>query len=129
MLLLYFDATKNFRYKCSDYFEHIPKEGPVQIYGEKSTGHLAIAGNDDARQIELYTPSKASNEVITNNTGEIKTIKSYTKVRKKAKEVKLSDFKQNDPVLSTFKDLEELEVLQKLCRINDIHDVMDIRVD
>lgn len=129
MLLLYFDATENCGYKCSDYFEHIPKEEPVQIYGEKSTGHLAIAGNDDARQIEIYTPSKASDEGITSNTGEIKTIKSYTKVRKKAKEVKFSDFKQNDPVLSTFKDLEEPEVPQKLCPINDIHDVIDIRVD
>ena len=129
MLLLYFDTTENCGYKCSDYFEHIPKEGPVKIYGEKSTGHLAIAGNDGARQIEIYTPSKASDEVITSNTGEIKTIKSYTKVRKKAKEVKFSDFKQNDPVLSTFKDLEEPEVPQKLCPINDVHDVIDIRVD
>ena len=130
IFLLYFDATENCGYKCSDHFEHIPKEGPVQIYAEKSTGHLVIAGNDDARQIEIYNPSKASDEIIISNTEEIKTIKkSYTKVRKKAKEVKFSDFKQNDPVLSTFKDLEEPEVPQKLCLMNDIHDIIDIRVD
>ena len=129
MMVIYFTSTENCGYKCSDYFEHIPKEGPVQIYGEKSTGHLAIAGNDDARQIEIYTPSKASDEVFISNTGKIETIKSYTKVRKKAKEVKFSDFKQNDPVLSTFKDLEEPEVPQKLCPINDVHDLIDIRVD
>lgn len=129
MFLLYFDVTENCGYKCSDYFEQIPKEGPIQIYGEKSTGHLAIARNDDARQIEIYTPSKASDEIITNKTGKIKTIRSYTKTRKKAKEVKFSDFKQNDPVLSAFKDLEEPAVPQKLCPINDVHDVINIRVD
>lgn len=129
MFFLYFDVSENCGYKCPDYFEHIPKEAPVRIYGEKSTGHLAIAGNDDARQIEIYTPSKASDEIITSKTGKIKTIKSYTKTRKKAKEVKFSDFKQNDPVLSAFKDLEEPAVPQKLCPINDIHDVINIRVD
>lgn len=42
MLLLYFNATENCGYKCSDYFEQFPKEEPVKIYEEESTGHLFI---------------------------------------------------------------------------------------
>jgi len=60
LVMIYFDMTENCGYKCSDYFEQLPKEGPVEIYGEELTGHLVIAGNDDARQIKIYTPSPAS---------------------------------------------------------------------
>jgi hypothetical protein len=129
MLLLYFNATENCGYKCSDYFEQLPKEGPAKIYGEESTGHLFIGGNDDARQIEIYIPSKAADEVTVSSNGELKTTKTYSKVRKKAKEVKFSDFKQTDPVLSSFQDLQEPEVPQKICPINDVHDIIDIRVE
>lgn len=129
ILLLYFDATENCGYKCSDYFEQLPKEGPTRIYGEASTGNLVIGGNDDARQLEIYIPSKPADEVIVTNDGGLKTIKSYSKVRKKAKQVKFSDFKQTDPVLSSFKDLQEPEVPQKICPINDIQDIIDIRID
>lgn len=86
MMVIFFDSTTYCGYPCQDYFEHLPKEGPVSIYGEKSTGHLVIAGNDDARQIEIYTPSKASNEIITSSDG--KKTRSYTKSQRKAKEVK-----------------------------------------
>ena len=99
------------------------------IKGKESTGHLFIAENDDARQIEFYIPSKASDEVTTSSNGELKTTKTYTKVRKKAKQVNFSDFKQTDPVLSSFKDLEESEIPQKNCPINDVHDVINIQVD
>jgi hypothetical protein len=129
MLIIYFDTTENCGYKCSDYFEQLPKAGPVEIYGKESTGHLFIAGNDDARQIELYIPSKASDEVTISSNGELKTTKTYTKVRKKAKQVNFSNFKQTDPVLSSFKDLKEPEIPQKNCPINDVHDVSNIRVD
>lgn len=128
MVLLYFDLTQNCGYKCEDYFEHLPQyqDQPVRIYTEKLTGNLAIVGNDDARQIQIYTPLKASDEIIISSTGEAKVTKNYKKSRKKAKQVKFSDFKKKDPVLSTFKDLEEPFVPQNLCPINDIH---DIRID
>jgi hypothetical protein len=42
MLLLYFNATENCGYKCSDYFEQLPKEGPTKIYREESTGHFLL---------------------------------------------------------------------------------------
>jgi len=132
MAILYFDATQNCGYKCQDYFEHLPKEGPVRIYAEESTGHLAIAGNDDARQIEIYTPSKpskASDSEVISKTGEIKRTTSHTRSRTKAKQVKFSDFKKTDPVLSAFKDLEEPDVPQKLCSINDAHDIIAITTD
>lgn len=125
MLLLYFTATENCGYKCSDYFEQLPKEGPAKIYGEESTGHLFIGGND----VEIYIPSKAADEVIVSSNRELKTTKTYSKVRKKTKEVKFSDFKRTDPVLSSFQDLQEPEVPQKICPINDVHDIIDVRVE
>lgn len=129
LLLSYFYATENCGYKCHDYFEHIPKEGPVRIYAEKPTGHLAIGGNDDARQVEIYTPSKVLDEVIISNTGGATIKKSYSNSRKKAKEVKFSDFKNKDPLLSAFKDAEEPVIPQKPCIMNDAHDIFAIRID
>lgn len=126
MMVLYFEATQNCKYKCQDDFEHLPKAEPVKIYDKKSTGQLVIAGNDKAHQIEFYTPSKASAESIT---GYVKKIKTYIQSQTKAKEVKFSDFKENDAVLSTFKDLKEADILQKICPINDIHEAIVISVE
>lgn len=70
-----------------------------------------------------------ANQVTISNNRELKTTKTYSKVRKKAKEVKFSDFKQTDPVLSSFRDLQEPEVLQKICPINDVHNIIDIQVE
>ena len=129
MLLLYFNATENCGYKCSDYFEQLPKEGPAQIYGEESTGHLIIGGNDDARQVEIYIPSKAKDQVTVSSNRELKITKTYRKTRKKAKFVKFSDFKQTDPVLSRLNDLEEPEVPQKNCPIQDVHDIIEVQLE
>ena len=130
MMVIYFDTTKNCGYNCSDYFEQLPKEGPVNICAEKSTGHVFIGANDDARQISIHTPSKAATEVTVSSDGSLKTTKqSYKKVRSKAKQVNFSDFKKTDPVLSSFPDLEEPHVPQKGCPISDVHDVIGIRID
>lgn len=129
IMILYFNTTENCGYKCSDYFERLPKEGQVEMYKKESTGHVFIAGNDDAKQIEIYTPSKSADEVTVRSNGIVKRTTTYTKVRKKARQVNFSDFKNTDPVLSSFKDLEEPEVPQKICPINDLHDIIDIRVD
>ena len=108
---------------------NFPKRRLLKFIAKKSTGNIFIVGNNDDRQIEIYTPSKAANEVSISNNRELKTTKTYTKVRKKAKEVKFSDFQQTDPVLSSFKDLKEPIVPQKICPINDVHDVIDIQVE
>jgi len=136
MILIYFEGTQNCGYPCDEYFQHLPPEGHVRIYSEQSTGHLAMAeaeasaeGKDDARQVEIYIPSKSADEVIISNTGEKIIKKSYRISRKKAKEVKFSDFKEKDPVLkdfARFKDLEEPDVPQKPRLINDAHDIIDL---
>lgn len=131
IMVIYFDTTENCGYKCSDYFEELPKEGPVNIYEEKSTGHIFIGANDDARQIAVYVPSKNANEVSVNSDGSLKPTKQrFKKVRSKAKQVSFSDFKKTDPVLSSFSDLEEPDVPQNRCPISDdVHDVIGIRID
>ena len=131
MMVIYFNTTENCGYKCSDYFETLPKEGHVELYKKESTGHVFIAGNDDAKQIEIYTPSKSADKVTVTGRGNeiVKKTTTYNKVRKKAKQVNFSDFKKTDPVLSSFKDLEEPKIPQKNCPINDVHDIINIRVD
>jgi len=129
MMILYFNTTENCGYKCSDYFERLPKEGHIESYQKESTGHVFIAGNDDAKQIEIYTPLKSADEVTLRSNGVVKKTRTYSKVRKKAKQVNFSDFKNTDPVLSSFKDLEEPKIPQKNCPINDVHDIINIRAD
>lgn len=130
MMVIYFDTTENCGYNYSDYFEQLPKEGPVNICDEKSTGHVFIGANDDAQQIAIHTPSKAATEVTVSSDGSLKTTKQgYKKVRSKAKQVNFSDFKKTDPVLSSFPNLEEPHVPQKGCPISDVHDVIGIRID
>jgi hypothetical protein len=129
MALIYFTETQNCGYNCDHYFQNLPKEMPVTIYAEKSTGHLIISENDDAHQVEIYIPSKTPDEVI-HSSSEQKIVKTTYKLsRQKAREVKFSEFKKTDPVLAQFKDLPEPEVRQKSCSINDIHDIIDIRVN
>lgn len=129
MFLLFFDASQNCVYKCSDYFEQLPKEGPTKILSETATGHLFISPNSDAQQIEIYIPSKTPDELVVSGNGELKTTKTYTKARRKAKQVNFSDFIANDKALKDFKDLVEPEIPQKTCPLNDIHDAMGIRVE
>lgn len=126
MAVLYFDCTENCGYQCHDYFEHISKEGPAIIYAEKPFGNLVVGQNDDSRQIEIYIPSKVPDEVIIHNNKDATIRKSYKKSRKKAKEMQFSEFKKKDPVLSSFKNLEEPHVSQKHCLMDDIHDVIGI---
>ena len=113
MMVIYFNITENCGYKYSNYFETLPKQGNVEMYKKESTGHVFIAGNDDAKQIEIYTPSKSVDEVTFRSNGIVKKTTTYTKVRKKVKQVNFSDFKNTDPVLSSFKDLEEPKIPQK----------------
>lgn len=129
LVIIHFSITEDCGYKCSDYFEQLSEKGPVEICVKESTGNLVIAGNDDARQIELYNPSKAADEVTVISDRQLKTTRTCTKVRKKARQVNFSDFKKTDPVLSRFKDLEEPKIAQKTCPINDIRDIDNIRID
>jgi len=123
VMIVYFLNTENCGYQRSDYFEQLPEEGPVKIYEKESTGHLLVAGNDKGKQIEMYVPSKAADEVTVSSNEEVRKTKTYTKVRKKAKQVNFSEFQRTDPILSNFDNLEEPEIPQRTCQLNDLSEV------
>ena len=58
MAVLFFYNTENCGYSCNEFFEHLPQDQPVRIYQDQSNPALAIVGNDDSRQVEIYIPSK-----------------------------------------------------------------------
>ena len=79
--MLYFNATENCGYNCSQFFEEIaPKEGPVEVYVEKQNGQVFIAGNDNARQMEVYIQGDTK-EVHVRSKGELEitTTKRFKK--------------------------------------------------
>ena len=128
--VFYYFLTQDCGYRCDNYFENIPKQdGEIRIYGERREGNLVIAGNDEAHQVELYIPSKVTTDRSLSTPREIKKTTTYTRSRKKAKQVKFSEFRKKDPVLSTFKDLDEPVVPQRFCPKNEMHDVLDIKVE
>ena len=129
MVLIFFEGTQNCGYNCDAHFQHLPQEAPVTIYAEKSAGHLTITDNNEARQVEIYNSDKLPDEVSSTNTGQKIVKKSYKPSRKKAKEVKFSEFIKTDPVLSQFKDLPEPDVPPKSCLINDVHDIIGVEIE
>jgi hypothetical protein len=129
MIVMYFESTRNCGYDCAAYFQHLPNEVPLQIYAEQSAGHLIIAQNNDAHQVQIYTPSKLPDQVVHTNTGQKVVRKSYEPSRQKAKEIKFDEFKKTDPVLSAFKKLVEPEIPQKSCLSKDVHDILAIKID
>ena len=129
MVMVYFDQTQYCGYNCDAHFQHVSEKEAINIYAEEPAGHLAISGNDEARQVAIYNPTKAADKII-DVTAERRTVeKEYQRSRKKAKEVKFSEFRKTDPVLSQFQDLPEPEVPQKVCKLNDVHEVFDIKVE
>lgn len=129
MVMIYFDQTQYCGYNCDLHFQHISEKEPINIYSNEPAGHLAISGNDEARQVAIYNPTKAADKII-DVTPERKTVeKEYQRSRKKAKEVKFSEFRKTDPVLSQFQDLPEPEVPQKVCKLNDVHEIFDIKIE
>ena len=92
MAIIYFDQTQNCGYNCNAYFEQLPKQVPVKIYVEQPAGHLVITENNHAHQVEIYIPLKLPEEIIYTDTGGKVVRKSYQLSRKKAQEVKFSDF-------------------------------------
>ena len=120
MALMSFSMTENRGYQCEQYFEQLPSEGPIRVFDKQSTGHLVIAGNEAARQVEIYVPLQAPNQVesVKETHTRVQKITSYSKSRTKAKAVNFSDFKKNDPVLSVFDNLEEPTVPQRKCDVS-----------
>jgi len=129
LVILYFNGTENCGYNCDAHFEHLSQEAPISIHADDSVGHLVISDNNEARQVQIYTPSGVEEEVISTTEDHKVISRKFERSRKKAKEVKFSDFKERDPVLSKFKDLPEPDIPQTPCLINDVHDVIGIRID
>ena len=105
LTLLVFIEPENCGYNCDDYFHKFSTKDPVEVCVERPNGNLVITGNDDARQVEVYIPSESRKEIIEINPENIKekTVKkTYRRTRKKAKEVKFSEFRKTDPILSQF---------------------------
>jgi len=125
IMITFYSQTEHCGYKCSDYFQQLPKEGSAKVYSEEPRGQLVIAGNDDARQLEIYNPAPVGKEgeiqvTVTGETKPTKTYRSYRKAPKKAKQVNFSDFKRTDPVLSSFDKLDEPYVPQNECPLTNI---------
>lgn len=131
LTVAFFYNTENCGRQCSDYFEQLPQNSKevIQIYSETEHSNLVIAGNDNARQVEIYVPLEKQTSVsFTENTQPV-IERKYKASRKKAKQVNFSDFKKTDPVLSSFKDLREPYIKQNVCPLTDMDDIMDVRID
>lgn len=84
MMVLFFNSTTNCGYKCDEFFELYPKEKPAIIQAEQANGHIYIAGNDDAKQLEIYIPEK-NKEITIYSPGKLEKTTKYAPSRKKAK--------------------------------------------
>lgn len=131
-MIIYLNLTADCGfYNCDNYFQEIPstpgteisivgeqmrQQRPLIIHAEKLEGNLAIAGNDQAKQLELYVPSEKQT---------FSSHRAYQRAKKQPKLVRFSDFKNSDPVLSSFKNLEEPDVPKK-CTVREmVRDVID----
>lgn len=74
---------------------------------------FVIVIDNDPKDIHVFTPDKNHYRVKDQNTNTYRT--SYTKSRKKAKQVNFSEFQKTDPVLSQIPDdaLKEFEVPER----------------
>lgn len=133
LTVFYFYEIENCGYNYEAHFQKLPQNQPIEIYTEHQNGNLIISGNDDARQVEIYTPSNSENIFIESKkvTGEKIVRKSYKPTSKKAKEVLFSEFQKTDPVLSQFKNLDEPHIPKKSCNLppEDLHNLINIRID
>lgn len=124
LAIAYFDSTENCGRPCDNYFEKLPKQEIVKAYTKTENSNLFIAGNDEARQIQIYVPQGKPQVVSSGEKKQSIVQQKYKPSRKWAKQVNFADFKRNDPVLSSFQNLEEPYVEQKVCPLNDISDVI-----
>lgn len=58
----------------------------------------------------IYTPSKTPDKVTTINAEQLLIKKIYAKSWTKAKIIQFSNYKKQDPVLSKFNEVEEVDV-------------------
>lgn len=146
MVMVYF-ITADCWVDCDAHFQKLTlsPDNIVRVYNESPrTPILAIAGNDVARQIQIYVPSEQEVGNVcnipeqhfefmpsksANNKCDIKekeVIRKYKPIRKKARMVKFSDFRQNDPVLKAFKGEKEPYSEPNDCPAHALKDLSDM---
>ena len=128
-MIVYFQATKNSGFRCSEYFEQLPNQGPV-LMEEKRTGPTIFIGDSKP---EIYVPkyTRKTKKVRVITKSELESNQRYKRVRCQPKEVKFIDFQKSDPVLSRFRDqnLEEPYINQNTPPGKEIHDLIDSSID
>ena len=117
-LIIHCQAIENCGYRCSDYFEHIPKDEPFLVPIDDSFNNIIIANQNDSKQLELYITSKEEAKItVGDKKGSINISKNYVKRKKKAKQVNFSDFVRENQLLSSTvnDDRDEPLTPQKRC--------------
>lgn len=117
-LLIFFMESEYSGYKGDKYFETISNTEPITLLTENKRGNLVITGNN--RQVQIYVPSKTKAQIERLKNSQKLVSKKYIRLPRKAKQVKLEDFRKNDPVLSKFADLPEPYVPQQVCGLQRI---------
>lgn len=126
MIIISYQSTQTCGYKCENYFKYLPQESPVSIFENESTGNIVIAGNDKAPQVEIYIPTETFEGRVTSpKIGHRIIRQTYKKSPRKTKEVKFSEFRKTDPVLSQFRDLEEPVIPNQPCIDPIFHELFD----
>ena len=123
-VLIVFNSTGNCYHPCDRYFERLPESSPqsqTRIYARQPTGNILIAANDDARQVEIFVPSKQPPKLESINGNEVIKSEKFVRSRKKAKQVLFEHILKKDPMLQKFQDkIEEPIVPQQKCIIDRV---------
>ena len=125
--LLTSHLTAHCFHPCNDYFEHLPKEGPINLYKDNTTPLVAIADNDAARQIQVFVPSQLPEKMSIKPNGQVERTRTYEPSRTKAKQVNFSDLQNNYPIIKHFD--QEPRVPERNCELEAIHEAMEIQVE
>ena len=113
-LVVMFEMSSEYGYGCKKYLQELPTH---EILVPSDRNNLIIS--DEPRKIGIFVPLTESKMImdtinspkINSNKKEKVVQQKFVKSRKKAKMVKLYDFRRKDPVLSKY--LDEPQVPQK----------------
>ena len=125
-IVTFWDNTQSAGYNCKDHFQQVEKQvdSPTRYYrirsDESATGQLLVNGNDNqGKEVEVYQEQPDKTTFcgrLQPKAGEltVREQKSYKRVDHKTREVKFSEFRKNDPVLSKFPSIEDEPITNQL---------------
>ena len=87
----------------------------VVLNQPEASGQVIVSNNPE--KVEIHTPTKTETSIILREDGQVesKTTRKYSKSRKKARVINLSDIKKVDPLMSIYKEDEVPLIEQKEC--------------